>query len=224
MTSKKQLDPGDKYGCWTVLDSRGKQIFCQCGCGTQKLVCKYSLIKGRSTNCGCKNKTLPLPLGSIYGNLTVASVIEDKGLRGELLTFVTCSCSTQKYVSKNSLRQGLTRSCGCLRNNTIKQKRTTHGLSSSYEYKAWLYIKSICYNRNHGQYKYYGGCGIEVSADWRNNFGQFIVDMGKAPPDTKIARFDIEGNFLPTNCLWISRDKRISKKLVKDRNLITNLW
>ncbi|NMF66920.1 hypothetical protein DP113_34690 (plasmid) [Brasilonema octagenarum UFV-E1] len=207
-TNKTIIDISEKFGSWTVLGKQGKQVLCQCDCGTQKLVYSHTLTNGRSTNCGCNKRKESIPPGATFGRLTVISDVEAKGKRGELLLLTQCSCGTQKYISKNSLKRGLTQSCGCLRRENIKTIKTVHSRCKSHEYNSWLHIKRICYNKNHHQYKYHGGCGIEVDASWRNNFTQFLKDMGLAPNGTVISRISPEGDFAPGNCQWISKNER----------------
>ncbi len=209
-TNKRVIGIGEKFGSWTVLEKQGRQVFVECNCGTKKLVYTHTLTNGKSTNCGCERKTEPIPVGTTFGRLTVISEIETKGKRGETLVLTECSCKakTQKYINKSSLRRGLTQSCGCLLRENGKTEKTIHGKCNSHEYNSWQHIKRLCYNKNHYQYKYYGGCGIEVDASWRNSFTQFLKDMGEAPEGTVISRIDTEGDFAPGNCLWIPRKER----------------
>lgn len=207
-TKKRVINIGENFGSWTILEKQGKQVLCHCNCGTQKLVYSHTLTNDRSTNCGCKKRKESIPIGATFGRLTVISDVEAKGKRGELLLLTQCSCGTQKYVSKNSLKRGLTQSCGCKQREILKIDKTVHGRCKSHEYNSWLHIKRICYNKNHHQYKHHGGCGIEVDDSWRDNFTQFLKDMGAAPEGTVISRIDAEGNFAPGNCLWIPRKER----------------
>jgi|GEM_PF-5671982 hypothetical protein len=34
-TKKRVMDMGGKFGNWTVLEKHGRQVLCQCDCGTQ---------------------------------------------------------------------------------------------------------------------------------------------------------------------------------------------
>ena len=207
-TNKRVINIGEKFGSWTVLDKQGKQVLCQCECENQKLVYSHTLTNGRSTNCGCKKRKESIPLGTTFGRLTVISDVEAKGKRGELLVLTQCSCKTKKYISKNSLTRRMTQSCGCLQRESLKNTKTIHGKIKSHEYNSWLHIKRICYNKNHRQYKDHGGYGIQVHPSWRDNFTQFLRDMGPAPEGTVISRIDPEGDFAPGNCLWILRKER----------------
>lgn len=53
---------GHKFGRWVVIKRNGFMYgnypawLCRCECGTEKTVAAYSLIKGKSTSCGCKRK------------------------------------------------------------------------------------------------------------------------------------------------------------------------
>jgi len=64
--------------------------------------------------------------------------------------------------SKNKLLNGVL--CG----NAVK-----HGLKSHKTYKLWLNMKERCYNDKKSNYKYYGGRGIIVCDEWRNDFKAF---------------------------------------------------
>jgi hypothetical protein len=37
-TTKRVINISEKFGSWIVLNKQGKQVLCQCDCGTQKLV------------------------------------------------------------------------------------------------------------------------------------------------------------------------------------------
>lgn len=54
------IQPGQKYGRWTILwfdakasDRRHPHWFCRCDCGTERAVYDRSLRIGSSTSCGC---------------------------------------------------------------------------------------------------------------------------------------------------------------------------
>lgn len=107
---------GKKYGEWTVLGLSDKKRYltCRCECGTVKDVAAYSLISGKSTNCGCKNK-IDL-IGHKFGSWTVIKRIE--GSRW----LCRCTCGKLKIHTTSNLKAGRTLSCGC---NTTEYKRNT---------------------------------------------------------------------------------------------------
>ncbi|MEH2255729.1 hypothetical protein [Nostoc sp.] len=64
-TTKRVINTSEKFGSWIVLDKQGKQVLCECDCGTQKLVYSHTLTNGRSTNCGCKKRKESIPVAAI---------------------------------------------------------------------------------------------------------------------------------------------------------------
>jgi hypothetical protein len=49
------IEPGSIFGRWRVLGNGDARHYwlCKCECGTEKSVYAYSLLRGRSTSCGC---------------------------------------------------------------------------------------------------------------------------------------------------------------------------
>ncbi len=79
-----------------------------------------------------------------------------------------------------------------------------------------LYIKiyqiySRCYNPKHDNYKYYGGRGITVCDEWRNNNRAFVV-WGLANgwrPGLEIDRIDNDKGYSPDNCHFVTRQQNV---------------
>ena len=57
MSRKIEVNKGDKYGLFTVIDedfSKERRSFlCKCSCGNERVVSLSNLRTGNSTNCGC---------------------------------------------------------------------------------------------------------------------------------------------------------------------------
>ena len=82
----------------------------------------------------------------------------------------------------------------------------THGLSGTPEHKAWINMKSRCFNPNHPRYSDWGGRGITVCDRWKNSFENFLADMGSRPTAKhSLDRIDNNADYSPENCKWSTK-------------------
>ena len=120
---------GRQYGDWYVIeragsDKRGQALWlCRCVCGTEKIVVGSTLRNGTSTNCGCikaqksreNNGTFINEIGNRYGKLVVIAKDEELSIAKHRAHWVCkCDCGNLKTVSSKCLRDGKTKSCGCM--------------------------------------------------------------------------------------------------------------
>lgn len=72
-------------------------------------------------------------------------------------------------------------------------------------YKIWTSILSRCTNKEHKQYKNYGGRGIGISKEWLD-FNQFCKDLPPRPyEEYELDREDNNKGYCKNNCRWVSR-------------------
>lgn len=93
--------------------------------------------------------------------------------KGKTKWLCICDCGNITEVKLNSLNNGDTRSCGCLHTELMKKQFSKHGKSGTRLHRIWKNIKTRCYNENTPQFKNWGGRGITMCDEWRNNFQTF---------------------------------------------------
>jgi len=131
------LKEGSRYGRWTVLRAGEKvgKSRCQCECGTVRDVDNHTLRSGASKSCGCwsldeRQKRCKRPaIGTRYGMLVVISLSKRSGY-----SICRCSCGTVLERHNGRLRAGVTKSCGCLQREVLREH---HFIASGKEHPNW---------------------------------------------------------------------------------------
>lgn len=78
--------------------------------------------------------------------------------------------------------------------------------SKTKEYACWKNMRGRCYVRTNVSFADYGGRGIGVCSRWRNDYQNFLGDMGRSPSRAhSIDRKDPNGNYEPGNCHWATK-------------------
>lgn len=121
-----------------------------------------------------------------------------------------CDCGKVLPVFSNSLKQGWSKSCGCLRLE-LGVGVKTHGETFCPEYMSWASMKSRCYNPKYTDFKNWGGRGIRVCSSWKNSYQAFVNDMGRKP--TKRHTIDRIKNNLHYSCGKCRECKRRNWKM-----------
>lgn len=171
--------------------------------------------------------------GERFGNLTVIE-------RGEVTAspsgarrthwLCKCDCGNYKEVVSLDLRKGHTQSCGCLHNKLFgeisRRTWTTHAGSKDRLFSIWHDMNGRCKNKNHSQFKNYGGRGIKVCDRWANSYENFREDALNAGYDETakrgectIDRIDVNGDYAPNNVRWVST--KIQNNNTRRNHMIT---
>ena len=130
-----------------------------------------------------------------------------------------CECGSMSVVVTSKLKNGSTKSCGCLSAERLASgdANRKHSMSSTDEYWVWSDMIRRCENKNRSDYHRYGGRGISVCEKWRNSVTEFVADMEPRPsPKHSIDRIDNDGNYEPGNCRWATpKEQRANQRIRK---------
>ena len=90
----------------------------------------------------------------------------------------------------------------------------------------WNAMKTRCYNPNFCAFEHYGGRGIKVCDEWKNDFKAFekwAMESGYDPDapygQCTLDRIDVDGNYEPSNCRWVDfSTQRRNQRLFKNKH------
>jgi hypothetical protein len=167
-------------------------------------------------------------IGQTFGYITVMERLGSSKV-GKALWKGICKCGNTIIVSGVVLRNGHTKSCGCLQPETARKFHTRHGFSVSDSkierafFSLWCDMVRRCTDPRRKEYRHYGGRGIKVCERWAK-FENFRDDMWPeyfrrviAGEKISIDRIEVNGNYEPSNCKWSFhkdqvRNTRVSSK------------
>ena len=158
--------------------------------------------------------------GQRFGLLTVLRKYGHSGKCREVTWLCKCDCGNETVVIGHDLRKGTTQSCGCFRKLREVEANIKHGGSKEPLYKRWCGIKRRCYTTSNKDYKNYGGRGIKMCDEWKNDYSAFkewALNNGFEEHLT-IERINNDGNYEPSNCKWATvKEQNQNKRNVKRR-------
>lgn len=151
--------------------------------------------------------------GKKFERLTVIKRVENSK-SGQTRWLCKCSCGNETIVWGCHLRNGHTRSCGCMQKEKLKQIKhyKKHGLHGTRLYRIWNGIKNrtTMYNNN---YKNYNARGIRICTEWQEfePFYNWAIKNGYQDNLT-IDRIDVNKNYEPSNCRWATMKEQQNNK------------
>lgn len=162
-------------------------------------------------------------IGIKYNKLTIIDEV-GKNKYGRLF-LCECDCPDKNriIVTLNSLKTNNTKSCGCLKLKQIKNLNKSHGYWRSEIYNKWDSIIQRCCNKNNPEYKDYGGRGITICDEWKNDpiiFIKWAFENGFIENKRlQIDRRNNNGNYEPSNCRFVTNmENSHNTRLIKRNN------
>lgn len=143
-------------------------------------------------------------------NVRRKAVFECKSCKKHIEAFV------HNMNKKGRVNSGMCKSCATI------FFHTTHGEAGkvcSKLYNSWRsMVKRCTYHKTNG-YENYGGRGITVFEDWKifENFKKWAIETNYQEGLT-IERINVNGNYEPSNCKWITKEEQTANKRLLQKN------
>jgi hypothetical protein len=171
-----------------------------------------------------------------FGKLTVVERAEDyiapMGHKS-VCWLCQCDCGNTVITRGSRLKNGHTKSCGCLAANNLisnlnnrdyshlNKGYVIHGLHGTRIYNIWRGMKERCLVPTASNYHRYGGRGITICDEWKDNIVNFYnwsMENGYSD-NLSIDRIDNDKGYEPSNCRWVTnscqqRNKRNNHYLI----------
>lgn len=190
---------------------------CHCDCGNEITVRSSNLRSGCVKSCGCLKYEIKDIKGQRFGRLIALEHVGFSSNRVALWK-CRCDCGNIVIVREGNLHSGKSQSCRCLNIDRTKETNLRHGMAHTRLYNIWSKMKERCYNPARKAYKNYGGKGVHVCDEWRNDFQKFYdwaINNGYKENLT-IDRINSNGNYEPSNCRWVTLSENTRLKYKSD--------
>ena len=158
------------------------------------------------------NKELYIGKRQFY--YTVVDIVKRDG-RNKYELQCLCDCGNTFYIYPYMFGKPNYKSCGCYRNKIRSESHTTHGGTNNPLYQEYLSMMQRCYRKSHKAYASYGGRGITVCDEWKenpNNFYAWVESIGGRPKGYTLDRIDNSKGYSPDNCKYVSMHEQSRNK------------
>lgn len=250
---KKDKRVGNKYNYLLVLEflnkvnNSGEKLYlCRCDCGYEGEFSGTQVANGHIKSCGCirrdinkelgKKRVIPME-GKKFGRLYVVEGKEIKKEKGTIYYWCKCDCGNEKYVPGIGLRQGTSKSCGCLKNENLSSSKNL----KLNEHPSWQ--GEGCISKTYFNNLYYRarnrGMGFDITLPylaevWESQEGKCsLTGIKLSPPRVKtpndpvmeenvasVDRIDSSLGYTKGNIQWVHRVVNYMKQNYKQEVFI----
>jgi hypothetical protein len=138
------------------------------------------------------------------------------------LTLFMCKCGKETKSYYRTVTCGRKKSCGCLIGGGYRRNAKYNYFGSEKLRRAYYTMINRCYSENDSAYEWYGGRGVRVCKEWRDN-PQSFFDWGK---DEGVVigmtlDKDIKGGgmlYSPETCCWVTHKVNCQNRRPKGSN------
>lgn len=130
-----------------------------------------------------------------------------------------CDCGNIVSVYGHNLKYGTTKSCGCLYADRKGEKHPRYKQNAIARHRlsaTWYSMKQRCFSPNATEYSAYGGRGITVCSEWKNDFWKFVDYVSKlehyGEEGRTLDRIDNNGNYEPGNVRWATKEQQYQNR------------
>lgn len=92
--------------------------------------------------------------------------------------------------------------------------------SNTHTYDCWKAMRQRCYKESDKSYHRYGGQGITICQEWRNDYDAFhdwAMACDDYAPGLTVDRKDPDGPYEPSNCRWLTRSENASRGRITEK-------
>jgi hypothetical protein len=123
------------------------------------------------------------------------------------LAIYECPICKQPFrASVSAINNGYIKSCHCENARLFLERNTKHGLCGHPLTAVYSAMKQRCLNPNDKAYPEWGGRGIGICDEWKNdflNFYNWAINNGYKK-GLKLDREDNDGDYNSANCRWVN--------------------